>query len=63
MEPRDPKVYDRLKIRRDDISVEDLPSHVSYMCYNTERNEITDIRVSDSVRLVVDAIKNCLEKK
>lgn len=61
MEPRDPKVYDKLLSRMDWIKEKDLPAHVSYLLYETVSDKIWEIHVADPVRLVVDAIKNCLD--
>lgn len=61
MEPRDPRVYDKLLKRKVDIVVEELPSHVSYIRYDTEQNEIEDIRVSKPwVKTITGAIRRCL---
>jgi predicted kinase len=61
-EPRNPKVYDRLVRRKKPIVAEELPAHVSYITFDTEKNEIAEVRVTKAAEQIVQAVKDCLQK-
>lgn len=60
MEPRNPNVYDKLFKKRENVDADfqiRFPVHVSYIKYNTEKNEITEIKVNPEIKNIIDKIK------
>ena len=63
VEPRDPKAYDKLAQRWQDISTDlDIPAnqHISYLRYNTKTNDVQEMHVRDAVRPLVDSIRQII---
>ena len=64
VDARNPKAYDKLSARWQDIG-EDFklfPSvPISYLKYNTEINDVQEVQVNPNVRLLVDKIKEIIK--
>ncbi|MBS3094690.1 ATP-binding protein [Candidatus Pacearchaeota archaeon] len=63
MEPRNPRVYDKLKDRMIKIDLDELPGGVSYVKYNSETSEFEKVKIEPELMFFIDKLESIVKLK